>query len=821
MRRATDDPAAPGATEKSMNSFGDDLLIAARQLYVYTEVVLARHTVAIGEIHDIRVRRAIEASNAVRSTLRSLRSHFPQNLRPSLDHVDELANYMHQSFNAALDYKRPYSSYNPFGLCVDVSQFNQRLVKEMFEPLVIDVFRMATMGMLLVHHFVLEFTLFACAAADDFCEKPMLSREYKESFSTLMLEILSYMTMYTDEIKAIIQAARDGGEAAAEAPERIAALLNHLAQNSRNPKIDHFIDFNETDLNELSKIIEPGHETNAMKNVRKLYFSFIVRSLQHYRKAPERRREGEEEENAADDLIRITQSQLFLSLKAHSNSVYTPQYRIFEDDNRRSSLLNSFMGGTNKPVYHYASKAWATSKGTHGEYVIKQVPGRVEVVPRSQVFVWRKRTEWTARDYMHAALTHGEVSLCVDLMFNMVPLIINNKHYRKTSSVDIKMVHMMMTRAFGIADVMTLLEPYHTEIHREKVQEAQNGLESIPDPHFPAAVAIQPMPKVIKEWMTEMIYAFVDIRIADENRTLKPVHFAPTHAKFHRPTSINVNDVLRPSNIDPLSYNVLWRRQLVSINNWEAEPSLALNSMFMLHYWEALIRIPTTVEQRTYGSDTLVVSPAVYGERDSLGHAESVVDFPIEYESSRDYQWKLMSTIKEFKEKYKKKPAPFLHPKSWLWNDRDWQKCDAATDVHGGTLLFMRTDNDLDDGDGDDQDQVISGVINDDPEHPGGGGGEVNQPPAVEGEDGRPPAAEGDGGPPPAAEGSGGVRAERAANAAVARADRLRHRGVLRTGGAPPRREVANARDAWSWPSSGAKKSNTGVSGGASKVVNV
>jgi hypothetical protein len=76
MRRATEDTTGAPATEKTMHSFGEDLLIAARQLYVYTEVVLARHTVSIGEIHDIRVRRAIEASNTVRSTLRMLKGTF-------------------------------------------------------------------------------------------------------------------------------------------------------------------------------------------------------------------------------------------------------------------------------------------------------------------------------------------------------------------------------------------------------------------------------------------------------------------------------------------------------------------------------------------------------------------------------------------------------------------------------------------------------------------------------------------------------------------------------------------------------------------------
>ena len=673
---------------KLQQSFGADLMVAARQLYVYTEIVLARHTVAIGEIHDIRIKRALDASNAVRSTLRSLKSHFPARLQPCLDSVDNLANYLHQSFNASLQYRHPYSSYNPFGICVDVAQFDQRLVKQTFEPLVIDVFRMATMGMLLVHHFVLEFTMFLCSVADDFCETPMLVREYKGAFVGIMQEIHSYMTMYTEEIKFVAEVLN--------APSRdpVSDVMAELKKHMRSGKIDHFIDFFQS-LGRFDKFLEAKED--AMKQIRMLYFSFIVSSLSQYFSNP------------VNDLVTTTQSDLFCQIKLASNMVHNQQYRIFEDDNRRHSLLENFMGQTKKPVYHYATKAWSATNNSLNEMVIKNTPGRVEVVPRCQVHIWRKRTEWTEDDWKHAAYVHGELSLCMDLMYNMVPVVLNNRNYRQNSSVDISMLHMVITRAFGMLDTVTLLQDFQKDGFLAAMFNSDAALESIPDPSIPAAVAVQPMPKALDEWLNKLF---------EKLQAPCDIYHTPTHAKIHRPTSINANDILRPSNVDPAFYNVLWRRRAFPANQWKFDYIVAANSMFLLNYGDALVRIPTTVEQKTYGSDNLRMDVATgYARRcDSTVQRGLLNDTaPIEYLSARDYQWQLMDLIKEFNDNFKSKPPPFLNPKSWLWDTAGWVMCDASTDVHGGTLLIMRVDDPDDGDDGDASHQAIKAKISEKP----------------------------------------------------------------------------------------------------------
>jgi hypothetical protein len=73
--------------------------------------VATRRWWAIGEIHDMRVKRILDTSNAARSSLRSLKGHFPDRLRPCLESIDKIANYMHGSYNAALHYKRPYAAH--------------------------------------------------------------------------------------------------------------------------------------------------------------------------------------------------------------------------------------------------------------------------------------------------------------------------------------------------------------------------------------------------------------------------------------------------------------------------------------------------------------------------------------------------------------------------------------------------------------------------------------------------------------------------------------------------------------------------------------
>jgi hypothetical protein len=295
-------------------------------------------------------------------------------------------------------------------------------------------------------------------------------------------------------------------------------------------------------------------------------------------------------------------------------------------------------------------------------------------------------------------------------MYNMVPIVLNNRHYRQNSSVDISMLHMVITRAFGMLDTVTLLQDFQKDGFLAATFNSDAALESLPDPSIPAAVAVQPMPKALDEWLENLFKKFP--APSDLSRL-------PTHAKIHRPTSINANDILRPSNVDPAFYNVLWRRRAFPAHQWICDYMVAVNSMFLLNYCDALVRIPTTVEQKTYGSDNLRMDVGRgYAMRcDSAAQRGLLNDAaPIEYLPARDYQWQLMDLIQEFNDKFKSKPPPFLNPRSWLYDiTPGWVKCDASTDVHGGTLLIMRVD-DPDEGDeGDASHQAIKKLISEKP----------------------------------------------------------------------------------------------------------
>ena len=166
----------------------------------------------------------------------------------------------------------------------------------------------------------------------------------------------------------------------------------------------------------------------------------------------------------------------------------------------------------------------------------------------------------------------------------------------------------------------------------------------------------------------------------------------PTHAMYYRPTTINVNDTLKKSSVDPSTYNVMWNRQLLPSEMWCAEGIYAPNSIFLLHYGSALVKIPTTVEQRVMGSDKLTIHETEY-----VNHHQNCGNLNngnYTYKTARDYQYDIMNLSAEFSKKFHERPMPFLYPGSWIWGtttaEQHWEKCDESTDLIKGTTLVMR-----------------------------------------------------------------------------------------------------------------------------------
>ncbi len=127
----------------------------------------------------MHVARCINASQPFQSSLYALKKHFHEELHTLVESVYTMASYLHRSFLSIAQYKRPYNPSNPYGIAVNVSC----KIKGALDvgDIVIDTFKMATMGMLLVAteamfstEAMLKAAMFMASLNDDVYGKPTL-----------------------------------------------------------------------------------------------------------------------------------------------------------------------------------------------------------------------------------------------------------------------------------------------------------------------------------------------------------------------------------------------------------------------------------------------------------------------------------------------------------------------------------------------------------------------------------------------------------------------------------------------------------------------
>jgi len=649
--------------------FTEDLLSTARQLYAFTELVVARRTETLGEIHELRVQNLLKASHAVQSSLWSLKRHFPEKLQQPLRDVDRLASYLHRSFEGALDYKIPYSPYRPFNLPIDVKYFDDHRVRDQYQNSIAYSAHMVAMAMLLVHHFVLEFTMFMCAVADEYFGVQVLSYKGKKRFVSLMAEIFAFMDMTAPFSKGL---------------ESIEAVPAATSKQLLSPqRLQHFIDFRlpfATIHEQWTSGADLSDPKRSMYCLRAIYYESIMRSLQRY---------ATPADEAADHNLLLDSEGLHW-LKRLANDQPWPFVRKFEDDNPRAALLRAYMGSTKDPVYEHATKPEIERDDPHQLIIHGGGTSSVSVVPRRRVRVWRKMCRWTASEWSTLALVTGEASLMYDLILSMAPLTLGNQYYRINDKCDMKFVHLMLTRFTGPLDNRVYQTDRLSKEYTAAQRETYDQLHDLRDPHIPNAVAIQPMPLKLKTYVTK-------IRAIPGAEA----HYSelPTYALWHRPTTINFNDTLRQSSTDPETYNVVWNYWNTIPNEWGAALAYSFNSIYLLHYGKALTALPTSNEQCVYGSNELKIQYREYHRsRHAAPHMNLTEDNYITYPTARKIQTKHMETMDRFIRKFKGRPVPFLHPTSWLYEtnlrDHGWELCDESYDACEGTVLSMPPDED-------------------------------------------------------------------------------------------------------------------------------
>jgi hypothetical protein len=641
--------------------FSEDLLACTRLLYNFTELVCSRNSNQIGPVHDMRVARFSNSSQALQSALYGLKKYFHKDLHKAVDSVNTFACYLHKSFLMAMQYKRPYSPSNPHGLSVDCTA---TMTKDFnVDRVVIETFKMVTMGMLLVHHFVLEHIMFMAALNDEVYNKPLFSED-KKKFVEMMKDLAKYMEFEVDDtIKDLL---------------KLKGVT--LRDKTREYLISNYVDFTYT-YQELIDLFEVG-TAHCPLVIRSLYFSHIIKSLAYYKDAL-----------PAENLAKTTEDRTLFKFKIlHMNNFST--FRHVEDSNPRQRLQREFMSYTKNPVHYYATVSYA-EESTNGSVVIQQTGSNVNVVPRRQVHVWRKVVEPQEEGFdKQMALVHGEVALMVDLMFSMAPVVMHNRYYRDTESCGPEYVHMMLARMSGPFDIITRFSEKQTAAFKTRVREGNSVTTGVVDPSIPTAVVVQPMPQSLRKWALGIS--------KHTNATGANLTDMLTNGVLHRSTSINLNDTVKKAVVNPTSSNVIVNGvSRFPAALWDMNKMYSVNSVFFLHYGNALVTIPLFRDRKLLGSDkdTLTLTEAecdVYHTLAFLDIYTAGQGNTFEYISSTQLQTELKKQMDALTATVKDAPAPFIHPSSWLTNQiittQEWEKCDESFDLNKGTFVTFTPD---------------------------------------------------------------------------------------------------------------------------------
>ena len=639
--------------------FDSDLLGAARSLYDFTQHVMAiqPHHDDFGELHDISVDKLCKLSAQLQSSIYGLKGHLPRELKKSVDAQNRFTSYLFNSFYVLVNYRSNYGSHNPFGISIDTS-----LDTPVRNRLVMDSFYMASMAILLVHHFQLEFIMYCVAVADSCFEMKLMSTEAKNKFRKIMSNLYSFMRR--GEI-ALHSATRTGCElgTAAITPTQEGQIAHFIEEESNSGKGYVLLPYTASSHGALI-FQRTRDKTKVIHTIRRFYYTCVLDSLSFYLTSNERRNASVVSVMHQDEFdtreSALFQRQKFVKYVMHNNYMREfPNMRFYEMRNLRQQCFEDYSGYSKKPVTYYATKPSPLS-GDEDHLVLQDNGPSINVAPRKRVVVYKKQARWNDDSERRFAIVHSELSIMSDLFSILCCLGAANKNYRMTESYGIEYMHFLHLSFLGFHE-LNLADSRATEFKRalNHAREAVTKLTNA-EPDMPHASNLAPMPQELIDWVGTMYDEMTD---GDTGFRLIPTNSVVYYAK-----TLNLSDTVPKEKYDPEYSNVIYSRTWFPMANFTLNGALSINSITRCLLGEAIQWLTyENVAQKILAPHNNNVSDMKFSPQngDLLYGRVGFYD-----QCKRD-----MPTIRTMKEKIEadirhckslKPPNSFLNPLSWL-----------------------------------------------------------------------------------------------------------------------------------------------------------
>ena len=643
-------------------SFGQDLVSTSYTFFRYVEVVTERMHDKLDPLYDMQIARLMSESRSVQVALRHLRRHLCSAHQESLESLEELSTYLHGSFEATLNYKRPFSSANVQGLPIEASAVdNDDTMKREMELATVYCGRAAAMGMLLVHYLVLEFTVMLARIEDTKVADNQLMTTEKE-FHGIMRNINQYLHERETDVKSIIT----GLDAAPPNP------ADTLKVKKLVTKMIEVNVFKHTYFTPVQAMFADNTNTEPLFH-RQIYYTMVAESLRQY--------ETTSPPPTIQALYKFTEQRLVVF---RGNGLgYGPEpYRPLEDREYRAVLAKRFKCFTQNPEYKYSTLAY-TEATTGGDMVIQRGGhGHINVTPRRQVHLFKAQYGWEAgRDWRLLAIATSEVGLMSDLI-NVLPAIVaTNLKFRTSAEYPSAELHSLHTRFMGPMDALKVgarVTSAPLTTITDSVRTYKIARSKIRDPVVPNAINTQPMPDNLRAWMTKIIEEFPDQDLT--NMTTNGI------VSFH-------------ANEKPIvSRNVTWIKDMYSHISIQYQKYEYKNSMFLMHFGSALLNIDQHICCATPKVlDAVTGAMQLNQDEYNLSHfidatiVPGIGPFTIQYDTLRAIRASIRETQEGFLAAIKARTAPFPHPDSWLTykdsQDDAWTLVQDGHDIVHGTII--------------------------------------------------------------------------------------------------------------------------------------
>jgi hypothetical protein len=430
--------------------------------------------------------------------------------------------------------------------------------------------------------------------------------------------------------------------------------------------------------------------------LRQIYFWTLERCLQTDSK------DGSNTD--AQNLFKFTEEMMvrykILAIRNNDETV-----RPFHDTNRRSWHSLLFKGLTKDAKYEFAADTEPQINGQ--DIVMQRVPGSsgIQVVPRIQTSVFKKKIAWespldteTVHNKQFYAI-HGELGLMLDIMFALPPIVLANWNLAETGAIPDQSLHAMYSRFTG--PLQQIWRARRT--NQDALDQLEEDMKKIQEPTSLSSSSITSVPEDIRTWAFDLFNT-----LQAHNVTTKTL-FIMSNGIVHRCSTLHGLENFKLSRVDPRQQNVVWHRK----NMWTEDAQnmvttdlthhFAFNSMFLLHFGEALLHIcppiallrnPSVLGCLSLEVDRTTTDYDLYNFHN--GEFDAILDAPnrpFQMPTLRQLMFEVQTLQSDFGAAWTARRPPFLHPSSWLCGYNplrlpDWTPCpDKHQDLIGGKVV--------------------------------------------------------------------------------------------------------------------------------------